>query len=131
MENDGVMDFLLQIISCSFINRFISSSETYDWTKCAQFALYGSLYVAPSLYGWVKITSRIWPVSNFRTAMAKTVLEQLTYGPFATATFFFVMSLMEHRSIEESKQEVADKFWPTYKVYYSFIKNALCQINNN
>lgn len=94
--------------------------NTYDWSKCAQFALYGSLYVAPSLYGWVKLTSRIWPASNFRTAIMKTMLEQLSFGPFATASFFFVMSLMEHKSVDESKQEVADKFWPTYKVNICF-----------
>ncbi|XP_055302376.1 mpv17-like protein isoform X1 [Sitodiplosis mosellana] len=90
--------------------------ETYDWSKCLCFALYGSLYVAPSLYGWVKLTSKIWPVTNIRTAMMKTVLEQLSYGPIATASFFFIISIMEHRTVEESKQEVIDKFWPTYKI---------------
>lgn len=95
--------------------------------------MYGSLYVAPSLYGWVKITSKIWPVTNIRTAMMKTVLEQLSYGPLATASFFFIISLMEHKTVEESKQEVVDKFWPTYKVHHSLEhyskKRKLTKIN--
>lgn len=51
----------------------------------------------------------------------KTVLEQLSYGPLATASFFFIISLMEHKTVEESKQEVVDKFWPTYKVQHSLV----------
>lgn len=100
-------------------NKFILKSETYDWKMCLRFACYGSLYVAPSLYGWVKLTSKIWPVTNVRTAIMKTVLEQLSYGPLATASFFFIISIMEHRTIEESKMEVMEKFWPTYKVRHS------------
>lgn len=100
------------------LKSIYSSTETYDWKKCLQFALYGSLYVAPSLYAWVKLTSKIWPVSNARTAIMKTVVEQLSYGPFAIATFFFIMSMMEHKTVAESKAEVADKFWPTYKVTF-------------
>lgn len=95
---------------------FILSLDTYDWTKCAQFAVYGSVYVAPSLYCWVKLMSKIWPVSNFRTAIMKTIIEQLSYGPLATGSFFFIISLLEHKTIEESKQEVRDKFWPTYQM---------------
>lgn len=103
----------------SFTNSimiYILSVDTYDWTKCAQFAVYGSLYVAPTLYCWVKLMSKIWPVSNFRTAIMKTAVEQLSYGPLATSSFFFIISLLEHKTIEESKQEVRDKFWPTYQM---------------
>lgn len=46
----------------------------------------------------------------------KTLLEQVSYGPTATASFFFIISLLDHKTVEESKQEVKDKFWPTYKV---------------
>lgn len=90
--------------------------DTYDWQKCLQFSLYGSLYVAPSLYGWVKLTSHIWPVTNLRTALTKTLVEQVSYGPAATASFFFIISLLDHKTVEESKQEVLNKFWPTYKM---------------
>lgn len=105
--------------------------DTYDWSKCVCFSLYGSLYVAPSLYGWVKLTTKMFPVQNFRTSLMKTVIEQLSYGPTATATFYFVVSLLEHKTIEESKQEVIDKFWPTYKVYAMSLNYILQKIPNN
>lgn len=68
------------------------------------------------LYGWVKLTSFVFPGSNFRTGLTKAVVEQFTYGPAATASFFFFMSLLEHKTIEESKEEVCRKFIPTMKV---------------
>lgn len=58
----------------------------------------------------------MWPVSNFRTAITKALVEQVTYGPAATASFFFIMSLLEYKTVEESKQELYDKFFPTIKV---------------
>lgn len=107
--------FLIRSLKPHFNSHVV---DTYDWNECICFSLYGSLYVAPTLFGWIKLTSRIWPVSNFRTALAKTLLEQISYGPVATASFFFLISLLENKTIEESKQEVKDKFWPTYKVYH-------------
>lgn len=99
----------------------INHTDTYDWQKCLQFSLYGSLYVAPTLYGWVRLTSHILPATNVRTALMKTLVEQVSYGPMATASFFFIISLLDHKSVEESKQEVVDKFWPTYKVNASIL----------
>ena len=87
-----------------------------DWAKCARFSLFGSLYVAPTLYAWVRISSRIWPKTNFRTALTKAVVEQTTYGPFAIVSFFSIMTYAETKSIALAKEEVLDKFLPTYKV---------------
>lgn len=81
------------------------------------------MYVAPTLYGWVKLTSRLWPVSNLQSALKKTILEQLSYGPSATASFFFILSYMDNKSVDQSKQEVLDKFWPTYKVRSSALSS--------
>lgn len=83
------------------------------------------------MYGWVRLTTRMWPVSNLRTAIMKVAVEQLSYGPLATASFYFIVSLMEYKSIEESKQEVLDKFWPTYKVYTFMLRTILLSAFNN
>lgn len=58
----------------------------------------------------------------------RTILEQLSYGPAATASFFFLMSLLEKKTVEESKQEVKEKFWPTYKVSMLQRFNVQCLI---
>lgn len=110
--------FQLNVDQCilSLILNPHNFTDTYDWKKCAKFSLYGSLYVAPTLYAWVKLTSFVFPVSNFRTGIAKAVLEQFSYGPAATASFFFFMSLLDNKTIDESKEEVRQKFLPTMKV---------------
>lgn len=99
-------------------------TDTYDWSKCLRFSLYGSLFVAPTLYGWVRFTTYVWPASNLRTAMYKSVCEQLSYGPAATASFFFLMSLLEYRTVQEAVDEVRDKFLPTFKVIQSHTKHS-------
>lgn len=43
-------------------------------------------------------------------------MEQVTYTPFAMVSFYFGMTLLEGKSIEEGKEEVAAKFVSTYKV---------------
>jgi hypothetical protein len=46
----------------------------------------------------------------------QALIEQVSYGPFAMISFFFFMSILEGRGVQAAKQEVADKFWATYKV---------------
>lgn len=89
------------------------------------FGLYGALFTAPTLYAWVRLTSRIWKPSAVRrttikNAIQKSLVEQVTYGPFAMTCFFFGMQLLETHSVEKAKHEVEVKFWPTYKTGLCF-----------
>lgn len=59
----------------------------------------------------------------------KTVLEQLTYGPVLTTSFFFFMGLMDKKTIEESTEEVRNKFWPTYKVQFFYLEMVFSTFN--
>lgn len=86
-----------------------------------RYGLYGTLFTAPTLYGWVRLSSRFYPQGrNLKTAIKKAVLEQVTYGPSAMACFFFFMEWWETYSLERAQHEVAVKFWPTYKVALCF-----------
>ncbi|XP_054272356.1 mpv17-like protein [Macrosteles quadrilineatus] len=100
----------------SIVQQTIQGEEEYDLAKVARYGLYGSLYVAPSLYCWLKIANTIWPLNTLRYAITKGVVEQFTYTPFAMSSFYFVMSIMEGKNTEEAKAEVRAKFLPTYKV---------------
>lgn len=40
----------------------------------------------------------------------------MTYGPAALICFFFGMSLMENKTVEQAVDEVKLKFMPTWKV---------------
>ncbi|XP_054728905.1 mpv17-like protein [Anastrepha obliqua] len=84
--------------------------QTYDWICCLRYSLFGALYVAPTLYGWVRLSSVMWPQMNLRVGLVKAAVEQISYGPFAATSFFFIMSLLEGRTRSEAVQEVKDKF---------------------
>lgn len=91
-------------------------TENYDWKKCVRFSLYGSLVVAPTLYCWIRISSKIWPKTSLKTAIYKALLEQASYTPLAVTSFYFGMSILENKTVDEAVNEVKTKFWPTYQV---------------
>ncbi|KAJ0180535.1 hypothetical protein K1T71_003939 [Dendrolimus kikuchii] len=90
--------------------------DNYDWWRCGRFGLYGSCYVAPTLYCWLTTANILWPGNTLRAGLIKTLVETLTYTPFAMCSFYFGMSLMESKAFYEACIEVKAKLWPTYKV---------------
>lgn len=95
----------------------------YDWKRVLRYSMYGSLYVAPTLHLFMRLTHHMWPVISLRTGIYKAVLDQLTYGPFATTSFYFLMTLLESKTVDEACAEVKNKFFPTYKViFFSYTK---------
>ena len=58
----------------------------------------------------------MWPHMTLRAGITKASVEQLTYGPFAGCSFFFLMSLMEMKTFGEAVNEVRNKFFFTYKI---------------
>lgn len=42
----------------------------------------------------------------------------MTYGPAALACFYFGMSLLEGKSVEQATDELKLKFLPSYKVSF-------------
>ncbi|KAH8419797.1 hypothetical protein KR009_002689 [Drosophila setifemur] len=111
------------------------SPRDFDWARALRFSMFGALYVAPTLYGWVRLTSAMWPKTNLRTGIVKVrvrsrsdqeqahprkplqaITEQLSYGPFACVSFFMGMSLLELKTLSEAIEETKEKAAPTYKV---------------
>lgn len=58
----------------------------------------------------------MFPKTSIRTALAKAAIEQISYTPGAMTCFFFLMSLLEMKTVHEAATEVGKKFLPTYKV---------------
>lgn len=57
----------------------------------------------------------MWPTMNLRSGVAKAVVEQFSYGPFAGVAFFTLMTLMEGRGFKEVRTELTEKFPRTYR----------------
>lgn len=91
-------------------------SDTIDWWRCARFSLYGGLFVAPTLYSWVKLSSAMWPQTSIKTALAKAAVETITYTPAAMTCFYFFMILLELKTFKEATEEVRTKVPPTYRI---------------
>ncbi|XP_070500097.1 mpv17-like protein [Chironomus tepperi] len=100
----------------SSIAQQLLAKEQIDFKRSFRFFLFGTFLVAPSLHGWIRLTSQMWPQTTLRTGIAKSLTEQISYGPAAAISFFVIMSLMEGKSFKEARMEVVDKFPPTFKV---------------
>ena len=81
-----------------------------------RFSLFGSLWVAPSLYLWVRVSGKIITGSSLGAAALKAFIEQFTYGPFSIITFYFGMNILEDNGTAKATEEVKNKFLPTWKV---------------
>lgn len=46
-------------------------AEDYDWMRILRFGLFGGCYVAPTLYGWLRVASTMWPQTNLRVGALK------------------------------------------------------------
>ncbi|XP_004924833.1 mpv17-like protein [Bombyx mandarina] len=113
MASYGIIWPLSSLVQQSFEGKNL---ENYDWCRCARFGFYGSCYVAPTLYTWLTIANSVWPGNTIRAGIKKTIVETVTYTPFAMCSFYFIMSLLESKPIHEAAAEVKAKFLPTYKV---------------
>ncbi|KAH8415354.1 hypothetical protein KR222_004998 [Zaprionus bogoriensis] len=114
----GAVTYALLWPTGSLIQQTLEGRDlkTYDWARALRFSLFGGLYVAPTLYGWVRLSSAMWPQTSLRVGIIKALTEQVSYGPFACVSFFMGMSLLELKSFSQAVEEVKEKAAPTYKV---------------
>lgn len=94
----------------------MAGRKELDFVEALRFSLYGSCFVAPTLYGWLRIAATFWPDPTLKATLTKALIEQISYTPFAMVCFFFIMSLMEGKTVREASHEVEVKFLPTYQV---------------
>lgn len=67
----------------------------------------------------------MWPQTSLRTGMVKAIVEQVSYTPAAMTCFFFIMSLLEMKTVREAAAEVGNKFLPTYKVSFDKFRGII------
>lgn len=46
-------------------------NKDIDWQQAAKFSMYGGLYVAPTLFAWMKFASYIWPSMTITSHITK------------------------------------------------------------
>ncbi|XP_012233348.1 mpv17-like protein [Linepithema humile] len=112
----GMTSYSIIWPSACLLQQKIMGKEEFNYMEAARFSIYGGLYVAPTLYCWLRCASYFWPKPDLKSAITKALVEQVTYTPAAMCSFFFGMNLLELKPVSECIEEVKIKFWPTYKI---------------
>lgn len=123
----GMVSYAIIWPTCSIAQEYIehgTSFEDADYARAARFGFFGTFFMAPVFYGWMKYTSRFFKSKSLKTAAIRAAIEQVSYSPLAMAYFFFGMSLLEMKPVSTCINEVREKFWPTYKIGVVFWPTA-------
>ncbi|XP_059047833.1 mpv17-like protein 2 [Achroia grisella] len=115
----GMISYAIIWPTCSIVQEYIINGTTIghaDWSRAARYSVFGTFFMAPVFYGWMKYTSRFFRKKNLKTAFTRAVIEQVSYSPLAMAYFFFGMSALEMKPLNSCIKEVREKFWSTYKL---------------
>lgn len=111
--------------SSSIVQQIIAK-EQIDLKRSFRFCLFGTFFIAPTLYGWIRLSSNMWAEMTLKNGIAKAVTEQFSYGPASGIAFFTIMSLLEGKSFAEARMEVREKFPQTIKVAICFWPIVQC-----
>ncbi|XP_047526267.1 mpv17-like protein 2 [Pieris napi] len=123
----GMVSYAIIWPTCSITQEYLANGtpiQNADWNRAARFGFFGTFFMAPVFYGWLKFSSRFFKRKSLFTAIKRALIEQVSYSPLAMAYFFFGMSLLEKKPIKACMNEVREKFWPTYKIGVVFWPTA-------
>ncbi|XP_063834479.1 mpv17-like protein [Ostrinia nubilalis] len=123
----GMLSYAIIWPSCSIVQEYLEHGtrlSNANWARAARFSFFGTFFMAPVFYGWMKYSSRFFKRKDLITAISRAAVEQVSYSPLAMAYFFFGMSMLEGKPYKVCVNEVREKFWPTYKIGMVFWPTA-------
>ncbi|XP_004482081.2 mpv17-like protein 2 [Dasypus novemcinctus] len=91
--------------------------QTFDPRRSGRMGAVGCS-MGPFLHGWYAWLERLLPAAGPRRlprALAKVLLDQLLASPLLAAWYFLGLGCLEGQTMQESCQELGDKFWELYK----------------
>lgn len=101
----GLSDLLAQRISGS-------AAGGVNWRRTLAIALYGAVWAGPASHYWQQILEKLFPnKKDPLRSVKKTLLDQLTFGPWCNALFMSYMALVvEGRSLSSTTSKVRAEF---------------------
>lgn len=72
-KNWGIYFIRLSKHNSIFLPYYFNTimADTIDWGKCLRFSVYGALFVAPTLYAWIRVSTAMWPHTSLRNGAIK------------------------------------------------------------
>lgn len=67
----GMASYAVIWPSGCLIQQKLLGKDELNYIQALRFSLYGGFFVAPTLYGWLKIAHYFWPKTTFRSAITK------------------------------------------------------------
>ena len=95
---------------------------TYNLKRGTNQMVYAFLFQGPIMHVGLEyvVPFFIMDKSRILGTLKKTAAAQFIFSFANIVTFYFFMSLLEGSSIQEAKNEVNAKFWPTYVNHYKY-----------
>ncbi|XP_063361595.1 mpv17-like protein 2 [Cydia amplana] len=109
----GIFMFLGDLAQQEFEYRSEHLKKRYDWARSARMLTVGIL-MGPLHHYYYVYLDKVLPGAEIKTVFKKIAYDQLFASP-ATILFFFIgMGMLENKSTQETKDEIAYKFKYTY-----------------
>ena len=99
-----------------FHNSRNSDDYIHDYERTKNMTIVGLLQ-GPFHHWFYMILDRVIPGKTALSVIKKTCLDQSIASPTCLGIFFIGLGLLEHRNIEEIREEMRLKLYDTWKVY--------------
>jgi len=122
----GMASYSLLWPSSNLVQQGLDPNRhAWDPLQTARFLVVGSFLTAPTVFVWVKIAGKMVKGTTLGHAMLKALYDVTLFAPVGQTQFYFTISLLEGRPIQDCVQEVKDKLIPSWKVaccYWPFVQ---------
>lgn len=113
----GMATYAITYPTGSFIQQLLNKEqEKIDYKRIGKFTLFGSLIIAPGVNLWVNFVNRVFTGNSILHIYGKVGLEQIIWAPIFYTVFYFVLTIMDGKSVHEALLEVKTKAFHTYAV---------------
>lgn len=98
-------------VACQTLQQRTQRKVSIDWGRAARFAVVGGTLHGPFFFAGMRaLDSKFGSAQNFRTAVVKSAVGQLTLFPTYTAAFFLYMGSLEGLALPAAAAKLAAAF---------------------